>query len=201
LGLIDANGNLNTQVTSSTTTAQPVVGGQLTYQGSLQGLTVEFAATNGGTPYASVTTDQYGDFSYTPTGLAPGQVTIYVRTVSSPLPANAGQGQGGSEPGSVLIGSWTPLVFTYVAPTIAPPTISGFTLADDTSSGQLKTTDATVTGTASVGSVITGAASSATAHSLVIQFDTNGDGVPDATAMADGSGSFTGRRRICRRGR
>ncbi|HWB12601.1 MAG TPA: choice-of-anchor D domain-containing protein, partial [Pirellulales bacterium] len=191
LGLVDSDGNLNTQVNSSTTTAQPVVGGQLTYQGSVQGLTVEFAATNGGTPYASVTTDQYGNFSYVPTGLTPGEVTIYARTVSSPLPLGA----GGSGAGSVLIGPWTPLTFTYVAPTVAPPTISGFTLASplplgDSGSSGLTATDPTVTGTASVGAALSGAASSSATHLLVIQFDTNGDGAPDATTVADSSGSF-----------
>ena len=65
----------------------------------------------------TVTTDAYGDFNYTPTGLTAGPTTFYVRTLGAAVQAD------GSAT-SPLVGAWTPISFTYVAPTVEAPTIS-----------------------------------------------------------------------------
>jgi hypothetical protein len=105
--------------------------------------------------------------------LTPGATTLEVRSLAFDAVTK-----------QTLTGAWTPLEFTYVAPTIAPPAVASLALADDTGASNTDkiTTDPTVSGTAT--GVNTGAA-------LVIQLDTNGDGTPDATTTADAGGIFT----------
>jgi hypothetical protein len=191
LGLIDDTG----AITTDTSTAQPLIGGQITFQGAIAGQTVELDTNGDGISDATTTTDQFGDFRIAPVGLTPGAITLYLRTTSSvgnglrAVPgADAPAAPDGSPP---LIGAWTAFAFTYVAPTIASPTITALSLADDTgvSSSDKLTSDATLTGT--VGTTPSTDNGQLATDQPVIQFDLNNDGVPDGTTVADTSGNFT----------
>jgi hypothetical protein len=187
LALLDANG----QPTTSTVTSQPEIGGQLSYQGGLPGLTVQFDTTGGGTPDGSATTDQYGDFSFAPTGLSYGNVTVYVRTVSSPVP------EGEPNAGSVLTGPWTPFTFTYQAPSVPLPSVSTLELSDITQSPSSAntTSDPTVGGTVSFPApAATGATTTAAAPSvaaLTVQFEVGSSVIGSTVTDSQGNFSFT----------
>jgi len=187
LSLLDGDG----QPTASDTTMQPVIGGQLTYQGGLAGLTVEFDTAGDGQPHGSAVTDSYGDFSFTPSGLSYGNVTIQARTRALDDVTH-----------QYLVGAWTPFSFTYQQPSAPIPAVSTLALADDNgvSNADDITSDPALTGTVTFPagtsgvaenvSFPTGASSAPSVDGLTVQFDTNGDGVPDGSATTDASGDF-----------
>ncbi|HWB09894.1 MAG TPA: choice-of-anchor D domain-containing protein [Pirellulales bacterium] len=132
---------------------------------------VEFDTTGTGNATASVPVSGTS-FSFTPDWLPFGQVTVQARTV---LLATSG---------AVLDhGNWTPLTFTYLGTPGTAPGISGLQLAHPTgtSGGVPTASDATLTGTVS--------AASGNAYQTV-EYDINGDGVPDGTTTTDASGNF-----------
>jgi hypothetical protein len=171
LGLEDTSGNVTINTTS--TDAQPVIGGRVSYQGDLAGITIQFDTTGGTTPNATATTDDYGHFDFPPAGLTAGNVTINVRTRVFDDVGN-----------QVLYGAWTPLTFNYQPPAAAPLAIDSLSLASGStdSQGNLTATDPTVTG------VVSG---DGDPNDVVIEFDTTLSGQPDATTTTDAGGNFT----------
>jgi hypothetical protein len=163
LSLLDANA----QPTNDTTTSDPVLGGQLSYEGNLAGLTVQFDTSGGTTANASVVTNQYGEFTFAPVGLPYGTITIQARTQT--LDASTHQ---------LLTGPWPPFSFTNQPPPPAAPAVSGFQLASGStdSSGAITATDPTVTGQVS------------TANATV-QIQVNG--ALAGTTIADSQGNFS----------
>src|SRR6185437_6634889 len=100
-----------------------------------------------GTADASTTTGPGGTFTFKPTGLPFGQVTIRARAVS-PLPPGEGQGEGGA---TAIYGDWTSLTFDYQQATSNLPSVSSLVLANPTTAGGSVATDPTVSGQLSVG--------------------------------------------------
>jgi hypothetical protein len=180
LSMIDANGQPIAPASGSTypATTAPVIGGQLSYQGSLSGLTVQFDTTGGTTTKASVVTDQYGDFTFTPVGLAYGTVTVNART--QVLDAKTHQ---------LLTGPWTPITFTYQQPPANAPTIGTFQLASSStgSGGAITASDPTVTGQVSFGTSAGGSPPSVA--DLTVQIQVNGTIV--GTTLTDAHGNFS----------
>jgi hypothetical protein len=178
LGLADDSTGLVTTATTSTDSS-PVIAGQVTYQGALAGITIQFDTTGGTTPNATATTDDYGRFQFTPSGLTSGTVTVDARTYVVDDVTR-----------QVLIGPWTPFTFTWQPPAASPLSIGSLTLANGTtdSSGNLSASDPTVTGQ------VTGDGDPA---NQIIQFDTNagsqsaGSYAPNASTTTDSGGNFT----------
>jgi hypothetical protein len=173
VGLQDSStGGLDAETSGNPpSSSSPVIGGQVSYQGKLQGITVEIDTTGGGTPDATATTNQYGQFTFTPTGVSAGNTYTYQ------IRAEAVDDQTGQ----MLAGNWQPFTFSVTAPTAAPPTIASLTLATSTTdaSGNLDTTDSTVTGSVTGPSSVAG---------LTVQFMVAGAIVGSTTT--DSSGGF-----------
>ncbi|MGH7137142.1 MAG: hypothetical protein ACREHD_15480, partial [Pirellulales bacterium] len=170
----------------ASTDSSPVIAGQVAYQGNLSGITIQFDTDGKGTPDGTATTDAYGRFEFTPSGLTPGNVTIDARSYVV---------DGATK--QVLIGPWTPFSFSWQPPASGPLSIGSLQLADSwtvTGPVPLTASDPTVTGSVVAG--FPGAANSSGGGSgdvsnQIVQFDTNGDGVPDASTTTDSAGDFT----------
>ena len=145
----------------------------MTYQGGLQGVTIQFDTNGDGTPDASTATDSYGQFQYVPTGLSDGAVTIDVRTAVVD-----------TETRQQLYGGWVPLSFTYTQPAASSPVVSGLALAASTtdSSGNQQASDPTVIGQ------VTGVPFAGGAK---VEFQVNGTVVGSTLADSQGSFSYT----------
>ncbi|MGH7193389.1 MAG: hypothetical protein ACREJM_07625, partial [Candidatus Saccharimonadales bacterium] len=154
-------------------TTDPTLTGQIAAPSAGQTVSVEFDTNGDGIADASATVDGTNVFSYKPDNLEPGPVTVKVRTVAHQANSDA-----------VSYGAWTSLSFTYVVTPGATPVVSSVSL--DTSSS--------TSGAASAGPpAITGQISKAdgTVDYQTVQFDTNGDGVPDGETTTDASGNFS----------
>lgn len=172
-GTADSSGNLSA--------SDPTVSGQLTGNGDMTNQIVQFDTNAGSqsagsyTPNVSTTTDSAGNFTFTPSGLAAGSVTIAARVEDT------------AADGTPSYSPWTLLSFT-LNPT--GTVISHFALANPSvvngSANQYVAADPTVTG--SVAPAVTGGAS---VSDVTVEFDTRGDGQPDASVQTNNQGQFT----------
>jgi hypothetical protein len=164
---------LNDTGASSTdgVTSDPTIAGRLTNEATVDGLTVELDLDADGVADATVVTDARGRFSITP-DLALGPAEIALRTQETDAAT-----------GAVLNGVWTPLELTYAPADNAPPVVVDVALLHDTldSSTDGLTSDATLAGRVTNDGSVAG---------LIVEFDHNGDDVPDGIAVADDEGRF-----------
>jgi hypothetical protein len=152
-------------------TIDPTVTGQVTNSaGPVPFITVDFDLNADGVPNDYAQTDANGNFTFTPQGLSPGAITLSARAE-----------QWDSVTKGYTDGDWSPLSFTLQSQVTTPPGITGFHLVNDTG-GSGQTTDPTVAGQATNpgGSVAY----------MTVEFDLNGDGVPDDSVVADYQGNF-----------
>jgi hypothetical protein len=174
LGLANVTG-----AAGSNTTDDPTVTGTLAAAlgmpaSSVADVTVEFDTVGDGTPDGSTVSDSNGNFTWTPMGIEPGQVTIAARTVMTD--ANTG---------AELTSAWKSITFTYS--TGAGPVVSSLSLTHptgtDQTSGLQTAIDPTLSGTLSDGSAL--------ASFLTVQYERNGDTTPDGSSRTDAEGKFT----------
>ena len=152
-------------------TSDPTVAGEVSAGDMLYGLTVEFDVDGDGMADGTTLTDDDGHFSYLPTGLEPGEITIKARAYS------VLDTQGNS-----VQGAWTELTFTLEA---APaPIISDLRLVHDTGESDTDkvTSDPQIAGQVT----IDGAPAS-----IMIEFDANGDDQRDGYVLSDLEGNFS----------
>jgi Ca2+-binding RTX toxin-like protein len=136
------------------------------------GITVEIDLDADQTPDRSVTVDDHGSFAFALHDLTDGSHTVHVR--ARELSATQS---------TELVSSWVACQFTYTAPVNAPATIDDWALAFDT--------DATGTApTATDPTVLGMVANDEGVANLIVQFDTDDDGVVDASTVTDVDGAF-----------
>lgn len=153
-------------------TSDPRLKGEIDGDGLLAFVTVQFDHNADGAVDGVTTTDFGGRFSYSPTGLTYGERTIKARVKEFNTQISA-----------YVYGAWTELAFTYVAPVNIAPTVASLTLVNDTGTSATDgvTTDPRVKGQiANDGSVT----------ALIVEFDHDGDGDSDGTALTDATGKF-----------
>lgn len=153
-------------------TANSLLVGQVSDDGPLAMLTVEFDHNGDGTPDGHAFTDAAGRFHYLPVGLAYGQHTLRARAV-----------EWDSAQQTYLTGSWTTLAFTFEDQPDTPAAVASLGLARDTgtSAGDGITADATLVGTVRNERFVEGIA-------VELHF---GGTLPDQTAVVDAMGSFS----------
>src|SRR6185312_120020 len=150
---------------------------------------VQFDANGDGQPDAEAFTDMQGNFSFVPSGLNYGSVTIAARTVAHGA-------------GPLTYSAWVSLTFAYEAPPAQAPGINDFRLANDdgASAADNVTTDPTVTGTVAYDSLSAGGTLvvpttdsilSGSVEFLKVEFDFDGDGTADASTTTGPGGTFT----------
>lgn len=130
----------------------------------------------------TTTTGPGGTFTFTPTGLAYGPVTVSVRAISRDAAQNE------------VYGVWTSLSFTYQQAGDAAASVASLTLTNalPPAAGAPPTdppvaSDPTITGqVARPGDRSPGAVAA-----LTVEIDTNADGTPDATVLTDEQGNFS----------
>ena len=142
-----------------------VSSGDQTYS-ALSGLPVEFSHQEGGAIDGKATTDENGQFSYTPAGLDYGEHTIRVRAL-----------EWSTEYGVYLKGAWTTFTFTWEQP-VAPAI---YWLA--TASGSYTTSNPALKGS------ISSSASDRSNVTVEFHLDTNDD--PIGATWTDSEGQFT----------
>ena len=154
-------------------TGDTTLTGRIINEGALSGQTVEFDLDADGTSDCSTTTDAQGTFTYAPTGLTVGSVTVSARTRELDESTN-----------TYLVGSWTSLTFTYQMDANAAAELASWGLLNDTgdSDADNVTCDATLTGTVSNDGQV---------GSLIVEFDHDGDTVVDGVTTTDSGGTFT----------
>jgi hypothetical protein len=158
--------------------SDPTVTGQVTNPTSasptaVSALTVQIDTNGDGVADATVVTDGNGNFTFTPSGLSAGPVTVAARVL-----------QHDYETGGFDASAWTSLAFNYQPVVAATITITSLVLASDTSGSAGVTGNPTVRGAISTGN---GAPPSG---STFVEIDTGGDGVPDAVVWPDADGNF-----------
>ncbi|MBS0265923.1 MAG: cadherin-like domain-containing protein, partial [Planctomycetes bacterium] len=174
LSLVNDTGTAGDSLTTDPRIAGQFSGGS----GSAASLSVQVDYNGDGIAEATTTTDQTGNFSFDPRQsygttppLAYGNRTLAVRAGSVDPSAN-----------QLSYGAWANISFSYVQPPVVSQVIN-LHLANDTGApGDGFTSDATVAGSLTNTTGATG---------LVVQYDYNGDGVPDVSAAPNSDGSFT----------
>ena len=152
-------------------TSNPAITGKLVQNGNVARAKIEIDTNADGIVDGTTTTDDSGDFQFTPTRLANGPVSIAVRgVVYNPVTS------------SLLQGPWSNLSFSLVASTNEAPVISSLRLLNDTGIvADLRTKDHRITGQVLNDSSVEG---------LLVEVDMNGDGIADRTANTDSQGRF-----------
>jgi hypothetical protein len=132
-------------------------------------LVVQFDTNGDGVVDASTTADGEGNFSWSPSGLAAGPVTVEARAVDY------------DSGGSAVVGDWTSVSFTQAGSSATR--VASLAVADNVgpSASAAISTDGLVVGQLTGGG----------GGGVPVQIDTNGDGVPDAIVSADGAGHFS----------
>ncbi len=158
---------------SDNITMDPTVTGLATHDGSNTFLRVEFDSNGDGSVDGSAYTGPTGEFWYLPAGLETGTYTVQARARESVY------GQSES-----VAGSWASFTFTLVDdPSNAAPEVTELVLREDTG---VSSTDG-VTGDPRLRGTVT----NDNDGFVKVQFDTNGDGKPDAEEYADLAGNFS----------
>lgn len=153
-------------------TANVDLTGTVTDDGNLNQLQVEFDIDGDTVVDGTALTDEEGRFLFTPTLLDYGAVTVTARVRQW----DAAQDQW-------LIGAWSSLSFTYESQTNDAPRVVAIGLVND--NGTLDddgvTTDSLLTGAVTNEAAVEG---------LVVEFDHNGDGTPEGSAVVDRFAQF-----------
>ncbi len=169
LALADDTGD----VTDDGITSDPTLTGRILNEGSLGGVTIEVDTDNDGTADVVTQTDAGGKFQVRPAELPEGSATYQVRTQETD-PVT----------GAVNTGNWTAFSFTYEKATNAPAEVSQLSLLEDTGS----VTDDNITTNAALTGQVT---NDGDVSGITVQFDHDGDGIYEGTAVTDDTGSFT----------
>jgi hypothetical protein len=149
---------------------EPVIVGTVISQRDAA-VTLEFDYEGDGQVDDSVVADAQGAFSYTPIGLATGEVTLWVRT-----------SQFVNEIGDSVRGDWQPL--SFINQINEGPIVDDLALVDDTGDTPLSTTDPTIGGTVTV------AIDNTNLGGWIVEIDQNGDGLADGKTTTDAEGAF-----------
>lgn len=151
----------------------PLVTGRITNEGALAGIIIEFDFDADGSADRSTRTDADGAFQFAATGLPYGQVTVYLRTRETDEVSK-----------QYLVSSWQAFSFDNPQPVAAVSQVTALALLNDTGANDQDriTYDPTVTG--SVGD-------ESPSTFLVVQFDHNGDAVPDGQVVVASDRQFT----------
>ena len=172
LSLSDVTGAMVSGSFNASATTDPTLAGHVTADGNPKRVEVDFDYNGDGVADASTTANADGTFTFKPVGLALGSVTIHVRAVNGD---------------DNITGNWTTISFTLAAP--QAPAVSTLALLNVTGGANSGVTDdPTVTGTLAA-SALSGAG--ADLADVTVQFDTNGDGLPDGSTTTDDNGNFT----------
>ncbi|NLE38273.1 MAG: hypothetical protein GX621_09645, partial [Pirellulaceae bacterium] len=151
--------------------SNPTLTGQVTNDGPVSYLRVEFDWNDDGVVDEVTQTDAQGRFTCKPRTLQPGSLHVRARAV-----------EWNSQNASELVGDWTSLSFTLEDAT-GPQITSLRLLADTGESGtDLVTTDPRVTGRVVV--------DAGPVFGLTVEIDTNGDGIAEGTTLTDSTGRF-----------
>ncbi|PHS10434.1 MAG: hypothetical protein COA78_11410, partial [Blastopirellula sp.] len=153
-------------------TSNATVQGTIINAEFLSGVTIDIDTDSDGSADAYTTTDNMGQFSYSPVDPSVGSITLKVRTR-----------EFNHSDGSELTGSWQTLTFTYEEATFTAASIDSIALVNDTGDDDTDkiTTDATLEGQISSDREVSG---------LQIQIDSNNDGVFDLLTATDETGHF-----------
>jgi Ca2+-binding RTX toxin-like protein len=148
--------------------------GTVTDNGSAAHLVVWFDLDGDNLIDGTTTTDSSGRFSFTPQGLSAGPgITIRARA-----------GETDPVTGSVSVGAWTSITFELQSVVDNAPTIVSVGLAHDTgvSSSDGQTSDPTLVGQVT---------NDGPTQRVTVEFDHDGDGVPEQGAVARVDGTFS----------
>lgn len=167
--------NNDTGVANDSLTTDPTLRGQVTDDNSAGSLVVEFDHDNDGVIDGSTVTDEDGHFTYAPAGSAiqAGELTIRARAKESFRGASA----------APQYSEWATVTFTLQEAPSSLPQVSDMALMTDSGAP-----GDGVTNVPNVSGHVTGSGGVA---GVSVQFDTNGDGAPDATVAAAANGSFS----------
>ncbi|MGB7326384.1 MAG: hypothetical protein WBD31_16040, partial [Rubripirellula sp.] len=158
-------------------TTDPTLLGTLTGVDYVANQLIEFDFDQDGVPDDETTTDAAGRFEYTPP-FDSGAFTVAVRGLVYDF-VEGGQNE-------LLYGEWTTISFTRVNVDVASTTVIVQQLLSDSGTpGDLRTENPIVIGTVTDDVVTDGSSA------IVIEVDTNQDGLPDQTVFADDDGRFS----------
>ncbi len=169
LQLVNDDGATN----SDLVTSDPLLFGLVTNDGPVGGLEVEFDHDGDGVAEGTSVTGSEGAFTYQPTGITPGPVTIYARASEWDVATQA-----------FIAGVWTAFSFTYEQPSLAAPTVNELRLSNDTGESG---SDGVTTNPSLSGSVVY----AGDVFGITIEFDHNGDGAVEGTTTTDYQGRFS----------
>lgn len=155
---------------SDNVTEDPTLKGKIATALGVGAVDVEFDHDGDGVPDGTAVTDAEGNFLYEPLALPYGAATIQVR----------GKSWNNAHLDYVM-GDWSSITFTLVPPPNDAPVIDQLTLYEDTGEEDGTTSNPTLTGFVSNDGELGG---------LTVEFDHDGDGVPDGTAATSASGEF-----------
>lgn len=168
IGLLDDNGDNG----SDNITTDPTLSGNILNDDGLGGVTIEFDHDNDGVVDGYTTSIDIGSFEYFPSGLELGSNTIRARISEADINNDTQKGP------------WSFFTFTLTASEDTSIQFDSYGIANDTgnSDSDESTADATVSGTV---------ANTDPADETVVEFDTDGDGYADGSAIPAGDGSFS----------
>ncbi len=152
-------------------TSESAMTGTVADDGELGGLRVEFDHNGDGSAEGFALAGA-GTFSYVPTGISPGQLTIRARA------GQWNQSQSGFE-----FGEWTSLTFTLAFDPTDPPSVASLSLRFDTGTSN---SDAITADPRIIGSVN----NDGSRANLKVEFDHDGDGVIDGSLFTGNDGTF-----------
>ncbi len=153
-------------------TADPRLTGLVSNDGDVANLKVEFDHDGDGVAEGSVFTGTDGTFRYDPQGVESGSLTIWAR-VREWEPAQS----------AYQFGDWVSISFTLDGAANIPAVLSGLALLHDTGESS---TDGTTRDPRLTGSI----ANDGDVLNVKIEFDHDGDGVADGSALTNVQGGF-----------
>jgi|GEM_PF-2788440 len=153
-------------------TSDPRLAGTVTNDGNAANLQVEFDHDGDGVADGHVYTGEGGSFVYAAPNVAAGSVTMRARVREWDAAQN-----------THIFGAWASLSFTLDAAADLAPTLTGLALLFDTGASA---TDKATRDPRLIGS----ATNDGERAGLHVEFDHNGDGAPDGSAVADAQGRF-----------
>ena len=151
----------------------------LTIAGNIDSATadvaVQYRVSGAGTNLGTVLTDDNGDFSFVPTGLATGAVTIQARAL-----------EWNESLGEYLVGDWQDLALDYQPAATTAAALVDLEVANPaaTVSGVTYATDPTVTGHVKV-------LDSGSLAGVTVQISTSDTGSPEQSTTTDAQGAFS----------
>ena len=153
-------------------TSESNLAGTVTDDGELGGLRVEFDHNGDGLAEGFTLAGADGTFSYIPTGLSPGLLTIRARA-----------GQWSQSQADFEYGNWTTLTFTVAFDPTNPPSMGSISLRFDTGTSDSNgiTADPRLLGSVT---------NDGDVANLKVEFDHNGDAVVDGSLFTGIDGSF-----------